>query len=165
MSRRSVYDKRFVNIDVNRQQYRSQEQQHGSSSERAPRENNPDHDRSWWNRAGDEVLSWFGDEYAVRRRRHDEGPHRGKGPKGYTRSDERIREDVMDRLTDEWHVDATEIEVSVVDGEVTLTGYVHERYQKRRAEVVVANIPGVKEVENRIRVNPYNSTDNVNLMP
>ena len=66
---------------------------------------------------------------------------------------------------DEWHVDATEIEVSVVDGEVTLSGYVHERYQKRRAEVVVENIPGVKEVENRIRVNPYNPTDNVNLMP
>ncbi|HYG01401.1 MAG TPA: BON domain-containing protein [Chryseosolibacter sp.] len=163
MSRRSVYDRRYINTSVNRQVY----PQEPVRQDGRPEMNDPQShdDRSWWNRAGDEVLSWFGDEYAVRRRRHDEGPHRGKGPKGYTRSDERIREDVMDRLTDEWHVDATEIEVSVVDGEVTLSGYVHERYQKRRAEVVVENIPGVKEVENRIRVNPYNPMDNVNMMP
>ena len=41
------------------------------------------------------------------------GPHRGRGPKGYTRSDERIREDVNDRLSDDPFVDASEIEVMV----------------------------------------------------
>ena len=32
--------------------------------------------------------------------------HRGKGPKGYTRSDERIREHVCEVLSDDHHVDA-----------------------------------------------------------
>jgi hypothetical protein len=44
--------------------------------------------RDWWDRATDEVSSWFGDEDAERRRRMDE--HRGRGPKNYSRSDERI---------------------------------------------------------------------------
>jgi hypothetical protein len=30
-----------------------------------------------------------------------QGRHRGRGPKGYTRSDDRIREEVCDRLTDD----------------------------------------------------------------
>jgi osmotically-inducible protein OsmY len=123
----------------------------------------PDHERSWWNRAGDEVLSWFGDDYAERRRRKDD--HRGKGPKNYRRSDDRIREDIMDRLTDQWDVDASDIEVSVINSEVTLTGYVNERFQKRRAEEVAESVLGVMHVENRIRVNDQVPKDNVNLIP
>ncbi len=43
----------------------------------------------------DEVSSWFGDGDAARRRRMDEiRDHRGKGPKNYQRSSERIKEDV-----------------------------------------------------------------------
>lgn len=125
-----------------------------------------DNKRSWWNRAGDEMLSWMGDDYAERRRRHDESEsHRGKGPKNYRRSDDRIREDINDRLTDEWNIDAQDIEVSVSEGEVILSGYVSDRYQKRRAEDVVERISGVKHVENRLRVAPFNPKDNVNLMP
>jgi hypothetical protein len=77
---------------------------------------------------------------------------RGRGPKGYARSDERIREDICDRLS--WHhdVDATNIEVMVKDGEVELTGTVEERRQKRLAEDIVEDILGVKDVTNRIRV-------------
>jgi osmotically-inducible protein OsmY len=54
-------------------------------------------DRGLWDRASNEVSSWFGDEEAERRRRMDEqcsGQHQGRGPKGYTRSDDRICEDV-----------------------------------------------------------------------
>ena len=39
--------------------------------------------------------------------------HRGRGPRGYTRSDERIREDVNDRLTDDGWLDASDIDVQV----------------------------------------------------
>ncbi|HEY0596126.1 SWFGD domain-containing protein, partial [Sphingopyxis sp.] len=53
-------------------------------------------ERGFFERAGDEVLSWFGDEEAQRRRERD---HRGRGPTDYIRSDDRIREDVNDRLT------------------------------------------------------------------
>lgn len=112
------------------------------------------HERGWLDRAGDEVLSWFGDDYAERRRRHD-GPHRGKGPKGYQRSDERIKEDISDRLTDEWNIDASDISVTVENGDVILSGFVKDRFQKRRAADVADDVSGVKNVENRIRVDGF----------
>jgi osmotically-inducible protein OsmY len=109
-------------------------------------------ERGWWDRASDAVASWFGDEEAERRRRMDEQrPHRGRGPKGYRRSDERIKEDVNDRLS-EGYIDASEIIVMVENGEVTLTGTVNSRYDKRRAEDIAEYVSGVQNVENRLRV-------------
>ncbi len=80
------------------------------------------------------------------------GPHRGKGPKGWQRSDERIREDVNDRLTASPEVDATEIEVSVSNGEVTLNGTVTGRLAKRLAEDLAETAPGVSDVHNRLHL-------------
>lgn len=81
-----------------------------------------------------------------------EGQHRGKGPKGYKRSDERILEDINDRLADDSYVDAGEIEVTIEQGDVTLTGTIEDRYAKRRAEDLVESVSGVRNVENRLRV-------------
>jgi osmotically-inducible protein OsmY len=115
--------------------------------------NRDGNDRNWWDRASDEVSSWFGDEDAERRRNRDrEMNHRGKGPKNYNRSDDRIKEDINDRLSDDPFIDATEIDVAVTNGEVTLTGSVDHRSTKRRAEDLAESISGVKQVENRIRV-------------
>jgi osmotically-inducible protein OsmY len=75
----------------------------------------------------------------------------GKGPKGYQRSDPRIQEEVCDRLTYS-NVDAEDIEVSVESGEVTLSGSVRNRWDKRRAEDLVEEVSGVREVHNTIRV-------------
>lgn len=80
------------------------------------------------------------------------GRFTGRGPKGYTRSDDRIREDVSDRLEQHGEIDATEIEVRVAQGEVTLEGTVEDRWMKRMAEDLVEECPGVKQVNNRIRV-------------
>ncbi|RIH85529.1 BON domain protein [Calidithermus terrae] len=80
------------------------------------------------------------------------GQHYGKGPKGYQRSDERIREEVSDRLMEAWDVDASDIEVQVSGGEVTLTGTVTDRQQKRRAEEIAEMCTGVRDVQNNIRV-------------
>jgi hypothetical protein len=77
----------------------------------------------------------------------------GRGPKGYTRSDDRIREEISDRLMDDHDVDASEIEVEVKNGEVTLTGTVANRDQKRRAEELVERCHGVSDVTNNLRVN------------
>ena len=79
---------------------------------------------------------------------------RGRGPKGYQRSDERIREDVCERLTDDDYVDASDIEVTVAGGTVTLAGTVDDRSAKRRAEDVVESVTGVKDVLNQLRVSP-----------
>jgi osmotically-inducible protein OsmY len=112
-----------------------------------------DNDRNWLDRASDEVSSWFGDEDAERRRERDrQMSHRGKGPKSYTRSDDRIKEDINDKLSDDPFIDASDIDVSVSNGEVTLTGTVDHRSTKRRAEDLAEAVSGVKNVENRIRV-------------
>jgi osmotically-inducible protein OsmY len=110
-----------------------------------------ENDRNWWDKTTDEVSSWFGDEDAERRRRMDKR-HQGKGPKNYQRSDDRIKDDINDRLSDDWFIDASEIEVTVQNGEVTLAGSVEERTAKRRAEDIADSVSGVKNVENRIRV-------------
>jgi len=76
----------------------------------------------------------------------------GRGPKGYQRSDDRIREDVCERLTQHPEIDASEIDIIVSAGEVTLSGSVDDRDQKRTAEDIAENIFGVREVHNQIRV-------------
>jgi BON domain-containing protein len=80
------------------------------------------------------------------------GRYSGRGPKGYKRSDDRIKEDVCERLTQDPFVDAVEIEVQVRDGEVILTGTVDSRQSKRRAEDIAENVSGVRELHNQIRV-------------
>ena len=81
------------------------------------------------------------------------GQFSGRGPKGYQRSDDRIREDVCDRLADDPHIDASDIEIAVSNGEVTLTGFVRDRHDKRHAEDVTEHVSGVREVNNSLRVN------------
>jgi hypothetical protein len=76
----------------------------------------------------------------------------GRGPKGYRRSDERICEDISERLTEHPQIDASECEVKVQGGEVTLTGMVNSRRAKRMAEDLAEQVSGVKEVSNQLRV-------------
>ncbi len=82
------------------------------------------------------------------------GPHTGRGPRGYRRSDERIAEDVCERLTQHGQVDARDINVEVHDGEVTLRGTVAERRMKRLAEDVAESVTGVEDVHNELRLAP-----------
>jgi hypothetical protein len=84
--------------------------------------------------------------------REHSGPHQGKGPRNYQRSQDRIREDVCERLTDDDMIDATDIEVQVQNDEVVLNGVVHNREEKRRAEDLAEAVAGVRNVENRLRV-------------
>ena len=85
------------------------------------------------------------------------GPHVGKGPKGYQRSDDRIREEVSDELMAHGDIDASEIEVDVKGGEVILKGTVDSREAKRMAEDVAERIQGVRDVTNQIRVSKSGS--------
>jgi len=87
------------------------------------------------------------------RRGAGSGPYAGKGPRGYQRSDERIREDVCERMCDCGELDAGEIEVRVSNAEVTLLGTVGDRQDKRLAEDLADQVSGVREVHNQIRVN------------
>jgi hypothetical protein len=76
---------------------------------------------------------------------------RGNSPKGYKRSDERIKEDVCDRLMMS-DVDAVEIEVEVQNAEVILKGTVTDREHKYEVERIAESVSGVNDVQNQIRV-------------
>ena len=81
-----------------------------------------------------------------------QGQHAGKGPKGYQRSEERIREDVCDALEAHAHIDASEIEVEVSEGVVTLTGFVESRQAKRMAEQAVESVRGIRDIHNQLTI-------------
>ena len=76
----------------------------------------------------------------------------GRGPRNYKRSDERIQEDLNEQLTRHHLLDATDIEVTVHEGEITLRGTVENRYAKRMAEEIAESIYGAKDVRNELRV-------------
>jgi osmotically-inducible protein OsmY len=76
--------------------------------------------------------------------------HAGRGPRGYRRSDERIREDVCDLLTEVHDLDPRDIEVAVADAVVILSGSVDDRAARHRAEDLALLVPGVSDVHNRL---------------
>jgi len=81
-----------------------------------------------------------------------EGKFSGKGPKGWRHSDDSIREDVCETLYLDSYIDASNIEVSVKDGCVCLTGKVDSRETKRAAEHCVENLSGVEDIQNELKI-------------
>ena len=76
---------------------------------------------------------------------------RRTSPKGYTRSDERVREDVCEQLSHSG-LDVSEVSVTVSQGHVTLEGTVSDRRTKHAIEDCADGCMGVQDVDNRIRV-------------
>jgi len=62
---------------------------------------------------------------------------------------------VNDRLTDDPLLDASEIEVTVQNREVTLAGSVRDRNERRRAEDLAEAVPGVTHVQNNLRTGQH----------
>jgi len=77
--------------------------------------------------------------------------HRGKGPKNYQRSDERVKEMLCERLHDDPEIDASEVTVNVQGGKITLEGTVDSRRTKNAIEDVAEQL-GVQDVQNNLRV-------------
>lgn len=80
------------------------------------------------------------------------GGNEDGGPQSYSRDDDRVRDDVNDRLVDDPFLDASHIEVSVERGHVTLSGAVTARPDKRRAQDLADDVSGVKQVHNNLRI-------------
>jgi hypothetical protein len=90
-------------------------------------------------------IQWLGD-------RLREGMRKvGRGPKGYRRSDERMHEDVCERIARSG-LDADDVEVKVESSEVTLSGTARSREDKRRLEDLADDVFGVEEVHNHLRI-------------
>ncbi|NUO85755.1 MAG: BON domain-containing protein [Cupriavidus sp.] len=110
-------------------------------------------DEAW--RRGSEVRDEWGDESGDSRGTAWRDMPRGRdrvGPKGYQRSDERIREDICERLAHARHVDVRDVEVDVQGGVVRLTGNVRARRQKSCIEDIVDDVFGVQEIHNAVRL-------------
>lgn len=91
------------------------------------------------------------------------GRFTGRGPRGYVRSDERIWEEINERLEEDGEIDASEISVRVSGGEVTLEGIVEDRRTKRLAEDLTESVRGVADVHNRLRVSPRETAVDVDV--
>jgi len=79
---------------------------------------------------------------------------RGKGPRNYKRSDDRISEEVHHILTEHGEINATDVYVSVHNGEVTLEGTVSDKHTKWLAEESIADLTGVTNVINELKIKP-----------
>jgi hypothetical protein len=80
------------------------------------------------------------------------GRYTGRGPRNYVRSDERIGEELHQLLEEHGDLDATDVSVQIVEGEVTLEGEVADRRAKRLAEDIAHSLRGVRDVQNRLRI-------------
>lgn len=138
------------------------EPRHGDEWRPGGRERGPEEPwggRSWTGEPTRGSAPWYRGEVMPERswagRMRDEprgGRHSGKGPRNYQRSDERIRDEVCERLACSGEVDASDIDIQVRDGEVTLAGRVASRFEKREAEDLAESVWGVKEIHNQLRV-------------
>lgn len=84
--------------------------------------------------------------------KYNGGQFAGIGPKYYRRSDERILEDANEALTQHPDIDASEIEVFIKDGILTLSGTISTRHMKQAAEECVSAVVGVNKVKNELRI-------------
>lgn len=116
-----------------------------------------DYARSFGGRGGDfgaDDGSWIDREADRRAAPQEEGRHAGRGPKGWTRSDARVREAVCEQMMDDRLLDAREIEVSVSGGTVRLSGHVPHPSDVRLAEMIARSAVGRIEVRNDLEVAP-----------
>ncbi len=93
-----------------------------------------------------------GTDMGMGARDDERGPHYGKGPKGYQRSDARIHDEVCEAIAHQGHIDASDVEVTVESGVVTLNGTVTHRGDKRGLEHLLERLRGVDEVRNELRL-------------
>lgn len=84
----------------------------------------------------------------------DAGPYRGRGPKTWSRSDTRIREEVCERLLQDRLIDARGVDVRVQDGVVILEGHVPGASDIQHAEAIARRAPGVADVRNELVFEP-----------
>jgi hypothetical protein len=96
---------------------------------------------------------WSGDWSQAPGEGRPRANYSGRGPRDYRRSDDRLREEICERFTDDAELDPSDVSVHVEACEVTLTGVVSSRDQKRRAEYLAERVRGVRDVSNQLRIN------------
>ena len=96
-------------------------------------------------------MAW-GDGRSESERRKPGGSQAGRGSQFQRRSDDKIYEEIRELLTNNPDLDASEVELHIESGEVTLTGTIDSRDARWLAEDLVNSVTGVREVNNRLKV-------------
>jgi osmotically-inducible protein OsmY len=86
------------------------------------------------------------------RYRYEEQLRRGRPPRTYKRSDDRIHDEICELVARDSDVDASEVDVKVESGEVTFTGTIEDRRSKRELEDIAERVFGVVDIHNNVRV-------------
>lgn len=148
--------------DMNRGEvgtYDNRMQQHGGYNAYGRNSEGNYGDRGRWDRNdqqpgggnyGGSSRDYYGQGYGAQAQ--PQQSHRGKGPMNFTRSDERIKEHVSEQLMEHHEIDASNVTVEVKNGEVTLSGTVNDRNQRRMIEDVVEQVSGVRDVHMSIKI-------------
>lgn len=105
-----------------------------------------------WQKSGDGALHGSFARPSPDSYKPNRGPYAGIGPKQYKRSDDKILDAVHEELTQHPEVDASEVEVQIKDGIVTLSGTIATRHMKETAADCLSNIAGIKEIHNELRI-------------
>lgn len=86
--------------------------------------------------------------------------HSQRGPEGYRRSDERIREIITDMIQTDPAIDSRDLDIKVHEGRVRLTGYIPDADAEKRISAVIQRVPGIKEIESELKINEHAKGDN-----
>ncbi|MBD64388.1 MAG: hypothetical protein CME62_04230 [Halobacteriovoraceae bacterium] len=84
----------------------------------------------------------------------------GIGPKGWKRPDGNIKEEACSILERDQYVNASDLDVNVDDGVITLSGTIKNRQMKRRAENILENISGIHDIQNSLKLNTGDENKN-----
>ena len=97
--------------------------------------------------------TWGEEQFKTERQAEQRGSPGGGGRQQIRRRpDEVLSRELHEILTKDPELDATEIEVEVEDGAVTLIGIVNSSDAKLLAEELVESVTGVREVHNNLKV-------------
>ncbi len=102
----------------------------------------------------------YEDQYRARRNRWSEDirsiasreNYSGKGPKGYKRSIDKIKDEACEILARDFELDASNIEVEIKENFLFLKGFVFSRQDKKKAESLVEDISGIDDVQNQLQI-------------
>lgn len=88
----------------------------------------------------------YKDQYEIRRNYY------GYGPKGYRRSDQKLKDEARLLLNQDPILDSSNINIEVFNNVIFLRGFVDSRKDKKRAEFLIEDIFGIEDIQNQLKI-------------
>jgi BON domain len=95
--------------------------------------------------------TWGEAQFRAERREEQGRRQTNSGPRSRRRPDEALAQEIREILTSDPELEATDIEVEVEGGAVTIRGVVIDSDARLLAEELVESLPGVREIHNRLQ--------------